>query len=154
MRRHLFCFVLVVTVLSTIPAVYAAQITTAGQPAQLDIRAAGEHSIRITLKPIAFKGEFPFSPALAERKYADPAISLRNIEEPVKKQVGSLNVEVRPSPLRITAIRFDAPALPGRYQIRASHRTNYGWVTRIGAGTFTLTRRAAHAAAASNVSSR
>src|SRR5688572_25962942 len=37
--------------------IYAQQITAAGQPAQLDIRVAGEHSVRITLKPMSFRGD-------------------------------------------------------------------------------------------------
>src|SRR5215207_8299645 len=79
----------------------AQQITTAGQPAQLDIRAAGAHSLRITLKPLSFADDFPFTPALAERNYPAPAIRLREIQKPVKKKIGDLLVEVRPEPLRI-----------------------------------------------------
>ena len=48
-------------------AAEAQPITAAGQPAQLDIRAAGEHSIRVTLKPVSFTDDFPINPALAER---------------------------------------------------------------------------------------
>ena len=59
----------------------AAEIRANNQPAQLDIRPAGEHSIRVTLKPISFKPDFPFTPALAEREYAAPAISLREISQ-------------------------------------------------------------------------
>lgn len=83
-------------------AVNAQQITVAGAPAQLDIRPAGEHSIRITLKPISFTGDFPFTPALADgRKYPAPVISLRQVTKPVKKQVAGLNVEVQSNPLTI-----------------------------------------------------
>ncbi len=111
MRGYLYCLILIVTVPLTIPAAYAAQITTAGQPAQLDIRAAGEHSIRVTLKPVTFKGEFPFNPALAEREYAEPVISLRDIGDPVKGRVGDLNVEVRPSPLRVIVTNAEGMAV-------------------------------------------
>ncbi|HEY5908787.1 MAG TPA: hypothetical protein VIZ31_12150, partial [Vicinamibacteria bacterium] len=55
--------------LATVVSVPAEPITAAGQPAQLDIRAAGEHSLRVTLKPIVFGGDVPFTPALAERSY-------------------------------------------------------------------------------------
>ncbi|MGQ9472059.1 MAG: hypothetical protein ACUVR0_10270 [Candidatus Aminicenantales bacterium] len=41
-------------------------ITSLGQPAQLDIRPAGERSLRLTLKPLSMAEEFPFSPALAK----------------------------------------------------------------------------------------
>ena len=56
-----------VTVFVTACPSRGAQITCAGQAAELDIRAAGPHSIRVTLKPSTFADAFPFSPALAER---------------------------------------------------------------------------------------
>jgi len=80
---------------------HAAEIKANQEPAQLDIRAAGEHSIRVTLKPLSVEPEFPFTPALAEREYPAPAIRLRQITEAVKAKVGALNVEVQPSPLTI-----------------------------------------------------
>ena len=100
--RHLtLTLTAAVMVFAITAASLAGQITTAGQPAQLDIRPAGRHSIRVTLKTLAFEGEFPYTPALAERKYPDPMISLREISAPVKKQVGILFVEVQPDPLRV-----------------------------------------------------
>ena len=45
----------------------AQTIMTAGVPAQLDIRAAGEASIRITLKPLSYKENFPYTPAVVEK---------------------------------------------------------------------------------------
>ena len=102
---------LVFVALSSLPLVAvarAAEIKADNQPAQLDIRAAGQHSIRVTLKPIGFRPDFPFTPALVDREYAAPAISLRNINEPVKAQVGNLNVEVQPNPLSIAVTNTDA----------------------------------------------
>src|SRR5215213_554985 len=51
----------------------AQQITTAGQPARLDVRVAGERSIRVTLRPLTFTDDFPFNPGVAERSYPAPA---------------------------------------------------------------------------------
>ncbi len=85
----------------------AAEIRTGNQRAQLDIRAAGEHSIRVTLKPVDFEPDFPFTPALAERQDAPPAIRLREITEPVKARVGNVDVEVRPDPLAVVATTAD-----------------------------------------------
>ena len=82
-------------------AIDAQQITAEGKPAQLDIRQAGANSIRVTLKPVSFKENFPFTPAVAERNYPTPIISLNTIDKIIKKKVGSLNVEVRPGPLTI-----------------------------------------------------
>src|SRR5262245_44183848 len=80
---------------------HAQKIQTSGQPAQLDIRAAGTHSIRITLKPVSFPGTFPYTPAVVEKNYTAPVISLRNISKPIKRKVGNLIVEVLPLPLRV-----------------------------------------------------
>ncbi len=79
----------------------AQTLTTAGVPAQLDIRPAEKASIRITLKPVSFKDDFPYTPALVDKNYAPPVISLRQLSAPVKKKVGRLQVEVSPSPLTI-----------------------------------------------------
>jgi alpha-glucosidase (family GH31 glycosyl hydrolase) len=81
-------------------AAQTAPITTAGQPAQLDVRAAGEHSVRITLKPVGLK-ELPPNPALADRREPAPAISLRTLTRPVRKDVGALSIEIRPEPLTL-----------------------------------------------------
>ena len=88
---------------------FAAQAATAqeslsvrGEPSQLDIRVAGERSVRVTLKPISFQEELPFSPSLAAgRAYAQPVISLREIGDPVTRRVGNLQVTVRAQPLSV-----------------------------------------------------
>ena len=80
----------------------AVQITRAGQPAQLDIRPAAEHSIRVTLAPVSYEGELPFTPSLAaNRTPADPVLSLREVGDPVERTVGNLRVTVRARPLTI-----------------------------------------------------
>lgn len=82
--------------------VHAQTITTSGQPAQLSIRSAGAHSIRITLKPLSYKGTAPYTPALAIRKEAAPEISIKELHGPLKKRVGNLLVSIRPQPLTVT----------------------------------------------------
>jgi alpha-glucosidase/alpha-D-xyloside xylohydrolase len=89
---------------STCPA---EEIRVHNQSAQLDIRRAGDSSIRVTLKPISFRPVFPFSPALAEREYAAASISLREISRPVTARVGRLNVEILPRPLTIVATTIE-----------------------------------------------
>jgi alpha-glucosidase/alpha-D-xyloside xylohydrolase len=69
------------------------------------VRAAGDRSIRVTLKPITFAGNFPDNPAIAGRAYPAPALSLREIMRPVRKSVGSLDVEVRAQPLTLIVRR-------------------------------------------------
>ncbi|MBS1603104.1 MAG: hypothetical protein JST42_10590, partial [Bacteroidetes bacterium] len=91
----LLIFILSVDVLSAQP------ITTAGVPAQLEIRQAGEHSIRIVLKPQSFKEDLPYSPALVDRSYPPAAIVLTDLTASVKKQIGSMMVEVSSTPLTI-----------------------------------------------------
>jgi alpha-glucosidase/alpha-D-xyloside xylohydrolase len=95
--------------LLTAPA-WGGPLTTAGQPARLDVRSAGEHSVRITLAPLTFKDEFPFSPGVAARAYPAPAISLRSLATTLEKKVGALTVEVRPAPL--TVLVSDAAGRP------------------------------------------
>ena len=83
-------------------SVYAQPLTTAGLPAQLAIRPAGAHSIRITLKPLSFAVDYPATPALVERIMPAPVIVLTELSGPIKKKIGDLLVEVRPNPLTIT----------------------------------------------------
>jgi len=100
--RCLRQFPIVILLLAAAPAAQSPQIAAAGQPAQLDIRAAGERSIRVTLKPLSFTGDFPVNPAIADRRYPSPALSLRGVTKPVRARVGALDVEVRPNPLTVS----------------------------------------------------
>ena len=85
------------------PSLFAQQpILADGQPAQLDIRAAGEHSIRITLKPVSFQADFPVNPAIDDIPYPEPAISLTEISETVTEKIGNMTVSVSPGPLTVT----------------------------------------------------
>lgn len=84
------------------PATVSAQkITVHGKPGKLEIREAEKNSVRITLKPVDFGPDLPFTPALSDRKYAEPAIALEEISQPVTKRIAGLNIEVTPGPLRI-----------------------------------------------------
>jgi alpha-glucosidase (family GH31 glycosyl hydrolase) len=85
----------------------AQQITSAGQPARLSVRAAGERTVRITLAPVTYQRELPFSPAVADRAYPEPAISLTALRNPVRRRVGQLDVEVRPDPLTVAVTTPD-----------------------------------------------
>tara|TARA_R110002167_G_scaffold158880_10_gene354271 strand:- start:19938 stop:22292 length:2355 start_codon:yes stop_codon:yes gene_type:complete len=78
------------------------QITSAGEPAQLDIRLSSANSIRVTLKPVSFENDFPLTPALNQREYPEPLISLREIKGPVMAKLGNLQVKVHPDPLTVT----------------------------------------------------
>jgi alpha-glucosidase (family GH31 glycosyl hydrolase) len=86
----------------------AQTITAAGEPARLEIRSAGEHSVRVTLVPVG-AGEIPGTPVLAPRDYPDPALSLESLAEPVSRRVGGLGVEVTPDPLTVTVKADDRP---------------------------------------------
>ncbi|MEO7457709.1 MAG: TIM-barrel domain-containing protein [Gemmatimonadaceae bacterium] len=80
---------------------FAQQIAAAGKPARLDVRAAGAHAVRITLEPVALRGALPFSPAVAERVYPAPALSVTSLVKPLRRTIGGLHVEVRPAPLTV-----------------------------------------------------
>ena len=83
-------------------ALQSVPITAAGQPAQLDIRGAAERTLRITLKPLTFKGDFPSTPAVLDRSYPAPALTVRELTKPVQRTINGLAVEVRPNPLTVT----------------------------------------------------
>jgi len=81
---------------------YGQPIVAAGQPAQLDIRTAGKNALRITLRPLSYKNEFPYSPALNESlQYPAPVISIREIKTTITKKAGAFNVQLSPAPLTI-----------------------------------------------------
>ena len=93
----------VLSAMGCIQLLHAQQaIMAKGQPAQLDIRAAGERSIRITLKPVSFQADFPANPAVDDIAYAEPVIRIREISGELTKSIGNLNVTVRPDPLTVT----------------------------------------------------
>ncbi len=77
------------------------QISTAGQAAELNVRSVDAHSIRITLQPLGYTGDLPYTPALIKQTASKPVISLRALHGMAKKQVGSLLVTVQPSPLTV-----------------------------------------------------
>ena len=79
----------------------AQPITSAGQPSQLDIRSSGENSLRITLKPLTFTGEFPAHPAIVDKAYPAPAVSVRELKESIRRRIGRFSVEITPKPLRV-----------------------------------------------------
>ena len=49
------------------------------------------------------------TPALTERPYPAPALSLRNIAAPAKAKVGTLRVEVRSNPLTVVVTNAGRP---------------------------------------------
>ncbi len=77
-------------------------LTTAGQPAELLIRVAGENALRVTLKPASFTADFPSTPAVVDRAYPAPVIRLRSLAKPMQQRVGRLTVRVQPSPLTVS----------------------------------------------------
>ena len=87
----------------------AQEITTAGVPGRLTIRAAGDRAIRVTLAPLTYTRELPFSPAVAERSYGAPVVNVRSVSSPVRRRVGTLDVEVTANPLAVTVTSNGRP---------------------------------------------
>lgn len=82
--------------------------------ARLDVRAAGEAGVRVTIRPIGSKDEFPYTPALIKRQYPRPAISLRQLDsdfQPVEARVGNLKVKVRAKPLTVVVTTLDGQSV-------------------------------------------
>lgn len=88
----------------------AAELRSAGQPAELAIRRAGEHALRVTLKPLSYAPDFPQGPLLPEKAYPEPVIRLREITSPVQATAGDLRVEVSGEPLTVR-VRSNSGAL-------------------------------------------
>ena len=112
MYRLILHFVLLLSLICGPAAIaYSQPITTAGQPAKLIIRQAGDHSIRITLKPLSYLPDEPFSPALVDRPYpvqalapaagSAPELILTALSNPVHHLVGPLVVDITPDPLTV-----------------------------------------------------
>jgi len=76
-------------------------------PGFLEVRQAGEHSLRITLKPAGFTNEFPVHPAVVERDYPAPELTWRDALESVSAVVAEMQVSVSPDPLTVTVTRTD-----------------------------------------------
>ncbi|MDH3719609.1 MAG: hypothetical protein OES79_15920, partial [Planctomycetota bacterium] len=78
--------------------------------ARLDIRAAGEAAVRVTIRPIDSKQAFPYTPALIQRDYPKPVITLQKLDsnfKPRKAKVGHLTVEVTAKPLTVLVTTSD-----------------------------------------------
>jgi alpha-glucosidase (family GH31 glycosyl hydrolase) len=106
--RHLAVATLFST--SVVPA-SAQPLTAAGQPAQLDVRRAGDQSLRITLKPVTFSGAVPTHPAIVDRPLPAPALSVREVTRPVQRRIGAMTVELRPNPLTLIVKASDGRVL-------------------------------------------
>lgn len=94
-------WIIIVYLLSAFCVANAQQLVVGGRASQLDIRKAGEKSLRITLKPLTYPESFPYSPALAEKEYAPPVVSLKQ-STTLKKIAGDFKIEITQNPLSIS----------------------------------------------------
>ncbi|MGE5362350.1 MAG: TIM-barrel domain-containing protein, partial [Bacteroidales bacterium] len=76
-------------------------IASSRLPGQLDVRVAGERSIRVTLKPLDASDAALDTPAIVDRTYPAPVLSVRELAGPVRRRAGTLTVEARPAPLTL-----------------------------------------------------
>ncbi|MBE0676827.1 MAG: glycoside hydrolase family 31 protein [Bacteroidales bacterium] len=78
-------------------------IMSGGQPATLEIRLAGENSVRVTLLPASLNGSIPVTPLLAEgRVYPEPIIRISEKGSPASVISGKLKIDVSFSPLTVS----------------------------------------------------
>lgn len=102
MKRPALLSVLLI-MLNSQGLVTAQKITSGKQPATLEIREAGENSVRVTLLPASMKGVIPFTPLLAEgREYPDAKIKLDRIRKAVSETVGGMRIDVSSQPLTVS----------------------------------------------------
>jgi alpha-glucosidase (family GH31 glycosyl hydrolase) len=88
-----------------------AEITSAGKPAQLDVRAVGTGGLRVTLRPLDYTREFPDSPSLVRRVAAEPEISLQEIDGILNRRVGRMFVTVSDNPLTVDVSTADGTSV-------------------------------------------
>ena len=93
--KPLFFFLLILA----LPA-QAQHLTSAGEKTRLEIREAGEHSIRLTLKPDCMGISLPDNPTLDEKTCHDPEFSLTKIDGEFNCRVGNLIMNINYDPLR------------------------------------------------------
>jgi alpha-glucosidase (family GH31 glycosyl hydrolase) len=77
------------------------QLEFSGSSMQLQIRDAGDRSIRVTLMPINLDDDLSHNPVLSDIEYSDPVINIRELSSPLEKEVGNFIVNVLPEPLKI-----------------------------------------------------
>jgi alpha-glucosidase/alpha-D-xyloside xylohydrolase len=85
----------------------AETLTSLGQPAELTIRPAGEHGVRVTLMPLREKRDLPENPALVAAANTKPVLRIQQLDVPAAVEVGGLKVTVRPTPLRVSLAGSD-----------------------------------------------
>jgi len=79
----------------------AQRLLVAGNPGELTIRSVSANCLRITIKPDAFKEDFPATPAVALQKNVPPFIKMNRIDQSIRKKAGHLLVTVSQKPLTI-----------------------------------------------------
>lgn len=78
---------------------------------QLDVRAAGPHSLRITYKPLSFTDAFPEHPAIVDRDYPAAVLSVRDFTKPAHASVSGMHLSVFPDPRRLRITYADGGLL-------------------------------------------
>lgn len=78
------------------------KIESMGKESLLEIREAGENSLRITLRPKEVNFSLLQTPLLARRSYGKPGMKISSLTRTVNGSVGSFTVEVSPGPLTVT----------------------------------------------------
>lgn len=91
--------------------VAAGEIKSGQEPAELTIRAAGAHGVRVSLIPLSRLGQDYPTPALVEHAAGEPRLQLRELDDIARVEVGDLRLEVRNDPLRVTVSAADGRAI-------------------------------------------
>lgn len=110
MRRLVTAAVLPALIATTVGAAYvvssaqtAQPLMVAGRPVTLQIRPAGDRSLRVTLKPTSFTPDFPSTPAIVDRAYPPTIIRLTGAPPTaLRVTTAAFSVSVTTSPLVVT----------------------------------------------------
>ena len=101
-------------VLLMVTALKAEPIRYRGQESELSVRAAGEHSLRITLRPLdeaTASDLLPTGPVLLDRAWPKPVLQIRSIDAQTQTKVGKFQVLVSANPLTMRVSDSDGQSL-------------------------------------------
>lgn len=90
-----------------------------GQQVRLELRAAGAHGVRVTLRPVDAPAALPENPGLAAGSTQAALFTIREISEPLRHVVNDLDVEVLPAGPTIIVRQRDGRVIQG-FQLAAN----------------------------------
>lgn len=83
------------------------RIVSMGYRSVLEIREAGDNSLRVTLRPVNVEMSSLQTPLLPDGEAGKPDLSLNSVRKRFRGRVGSFRLEIAPDPLSVTVMDKD-----------------------------------------------